>query len=104
MDITNIYVLTEARSDLDIGKEFYDQQNQGIGMYFRDSIISDIESLVIYAAVHPKRFGFYRMTSKRFPFSIYYNIKDNNAYVIAILPDKREPSWIIDNLTPRQND
>ena len=46
---------------------FIKENGTEIGNYFRDSIISDIEALFIYAGIHSKKFGFYRMPAKRFP-------------------------------------
>jgi len=56
-------------------------------------LIADIESLVIYAGVHTKRYGFYRMFSKHFPYAIYFELKDDIAFVAAIFPMRRDPDW-----------
>ena len=99
MNIQCIQILSEAETDLEDGRTFYEIQEQGIGDYFWDSLISDIESLVIHAGVHPKVNGFYRMTSRRFPYSIYYSVDKDSAYVIAVLPEKRNPDWITEKLS-----
>jgi len=98
MSIVNVQILTEAVSDLEVGKQFYNQQEKGVGEYFWDSLISDIESLIIYAGVHSKVNDLYRMTAKRFPYSIYYSVEKNTAYVVAILPERRNPHWIKEKL------
>ncbi len=67
MNIKRIQVLTDAENDLDEGRKFYDKQSKNIGNYFWDSLLSDIESLVVFAGIHRKEFGFYRMLSKRSP-------------------------------------
>jgi hypothetical protein len=60
-----------------------------------DSLFSDIDSLKIYAGIHQVYFGkYYRLLSKRFPFAVYYRIKDNTALVYAIIDCCRDPSWI----------
>ena len=94
MMVKDVFVLTDAENDLDAGKEFYDLNQPGVGEYFWDSLIADIESLFIYAGIHRKDFGFYRMLSKRFPYAVYY-------YVIAILPIRRNPLWIQSQLIQR---
>ena len=43
----NIEILSNAETDIAIGISFYESQNQGLGKYFLDSILSDIESLHI---------------------------------------------------------
>lgn len=42
-----IRILTSARNDLADGRNFYEQQGEGIGDYFLDSLISDIDSLAL---------------------------------------------------------
>jgi hypothetical protein len=34
------------------------------------------------------------MLAKRFPYAIYYEIVDDIAYVVAVLPMRRNPAWI----------
>ena len=98
MKIKHIQILSEAETDLEDGRFFYDEQGTGVGSYFWNSLISDIESLVIFGGVHSKEHGYYRMTSKRFPYSIYYTVKTDTAYVVAVLPEKRNPAWIAQKL------
>ena len=101
MRINNVVALKEVVDDLNDGKAFYDQREAGIGDYFWDSIVADIESLRIYAGIHSKRYGLYRMFARRFPFAIYYDIHDEIAYVVAVLPMRRDPRWIKKKLEER---
>ena len=101
MKIKDVVILKEVANDLNDGKFFYDQKEAGVGDYFWDNLIADIESLIIYAGIHNKRFGLYRMFAKRFPYAIYYEIKDEIAFVIAVLPMRRDPTWIKRELKER---
>ena len=100
--IKDIVVLEEAVSDLNEGKDFYNAKNPDIGEYFWDSLIADFESLYIYAGIHIRKFGFYRMLSKRFPYSIYYNVYNNIAYIAAVLPMRRDPALIVNKIKKRR--
>ncbi|TAN45480.1 MAG: type II toxin-antitoxin system RelE/ParE family toxin [Nitrospirae bacterium] len=80
--------------DLNSGKTFYDRKEAGVGDYFWDSLLADLESLIIYAGIHSKQFGLYRMLANRFPYAVYYEIVDDVAYVVAVLPMRRNPDWI----------
>jgi hypothetical protein len=60
-----------------------------------------VESLIIYAGIHVKAIGFHRILSKRFPYAIYYEVKNNSAYVVAVLPMLRDPKWIRGKLEER---
>lgn len=103
MNVKHIHILSEAEADLDVGRFFYENQEPGVGEYFWDSLLSDIESLIIYAGVHSKVYGYYRMSSKRLPYSIYYDLNDNSAYVIAVLPERRNPNWVLNKLSKKAN-
>jgi hypothetical protein len=89
-----VVILEDAAEDLESGAQFYESCATGVGDYFLDSILSDLDSLVLFAGVHPIYFGFHRMLSKRFPFGIYYEVEDEVVYVYAILDLRRDPSWI----------
>ena len=68
---------------------------------FLSIIDFDIESLRIYAGIHNKKYGLYRMFAKRFPYAVYYEIEQEVAYIVAILPMKRDPLWIKEQLVER---
>lgn len=81
-----------AIQDIDKAVNFYDQIEFGLGGYFFDSIIADIEALKFFAGLHQQRFGHYASPAKRFPFIIYYNIGDTFVDVLAILDTRENPS------------
>ncbi len=97
MTIKDVIAIKEVKSDLDKGEPFYESQAFGIGLYFRDSIISDIESLRLYAEIHSKHLGLYRMLSARFPYAIYYEILGTIAIVIAVLDMRKNHLWYVIN-------
>ena len=94
MNVKNVITLREVADDLQDGKAFYERRETGVGDYFWDSLISDIESLYIHAGIHSKKFGFHRMLSKRFPYAVYYQIEKKIAQIVAVLPIRRDPAWI----------
>ena len=89
-----IKISESAYRDLDEGFAFYELQEDSLGSYFQDSLFSDIDSLKIYAGIHSIHLGKYRLLSKRFPYSIYYTIKNDVIIVSAILDCRRNPNWI----------
>ncbi len=99
MNVKNIHVSSDAEGDLEDGRNFYNQQQQGIGNYFWDTLISDIESLLISAGVHAKKFDYYRMSSKRFPYSVYYEVNNQEVFIVAVLPERRNPMWTSNKLS-----
>ena len=86
-----IKVHRSAKVDLLEGKLFYDEKQLGLGDYFESSLESDIESLKLYAGIHPKYRGFYKALSERFPYSIYYRIVEGVIRVYAVLDNRSDP-------------
>ena len=90
----SIRILDAASCDLIEGYHFYEKQDTGLGEYFIDSLFSDIDSLQIYAGIHPVFFeSYHRMLAKRFPFAVYYRIVDGDALIYAVLDCRRNPAW-----------
>ncbi len=90
-----IKILNSANLDLIDGYWFYEKQAKELGAYFLDTLSSDIHSSKIYAGIHSVHFENYlRLLSKRFPFAVYYRIKDDTALVYAVLDCRRDPAWI----------
>ena len=98
----NVVILEDAAEDLESGAQFYESCATGVGDYFLDSILSDLDSLILFAGVHPIYFGFHRMLSKRFPFGIYYLETDTETRVVAVIDLRRNPSWIRKKVTERK--
>ena len=86
-----VEISTDAHEDLANGHAFYERQSSGLGGYFADTLYSEIESLQIYAGIHPIRNGFYRMLARRFPYSIFYQIECDVARVYAVLDSRMNP-------------
>lgn len=95
-----IRILDSALEDLDRGRVFYDRQGEGLGAYFIDSLFSEIDSLVLYAGIHRKVFGFHRALAKRFPYAVYYQIeKEDVVLVWRVLDFRQAPERIRRALT-----
>jgi len=102
MKIFNVLTTEFALNDLDLGREFYAKNSKELGEYFYDTLLSDLESLRFYAGIHLKEDGIYKMFSKRFPYSIYYDLNDDLVRVIAIFDQRKEPSLNYEELNERK--
>jgi len=90
-----IKILRSAQNDLLESYYFYELQQDGIGSYFLESLFADIESLKIYAGMHPIYFEkYHRLLSKRFPFAVYYLIEGEEIRIYAVIDCRRKPAWI----------
>jgi hypothetical protein len=95
-----IEILDHAQADLVQGYRYYENKEAGLGIYFLDTLYSDIDSLSVYGGIHPKRYkNFNRALSKRFPFAIYYTVENDTVRIRSVVDCRKHPSWIRDRLT-----
>ncbi len=95
-----IRITNAAEEDIEKGYYFYERKSPDLGIYFLDSIYSDIDSLLVFAGIHRHVFGYHRLLSKRFPFAIYYELDGDVVLVKAVLDCRRDPTWTRSKLTP----
>ncbi len=94
-----IKILKTAKNDLKESYWFYEKQQKGIGSYFLEAISADIESLRLYAGIHPVFFGkYHRLLAKRFPFAIYYRVIGEEIRIYAVFDCRRNPVWLKEKL------
>jgi hypothetical protein len=99
-EAVRIQILDEAEDDLEEGRNFYERCESGIGDYFIVSLAADIDSLRLFAGIHPVEFDFHRALSKRFPFGIYYRVESEIVRIYAVFDLRRDPAWIRRRLRP----
>ena len=97
-----IKLLSTALEDLYEARLFYEKQGEGLGEYFFDSLFSDIDSLLLYAGIHQKVFGYHRMLAKRFPYAVYYQVEKDTVVVWRGLDLRRDPEKIRQALDTRR--
>lgn len=99
-----IQIFDHAKFDLLDGFEFYEHQAEGVGQYFLDSLYSDIDSLALYAGIHPRKFAdFHCLLSRRFPYAIYYTLQGDLVSVHAVMDCRQDPGEIEKRLFQEQS-
>jgi plasmid stabilization system protein ParE len=86
-----VRILPSALDDLPRGVVFYERQGEGLGADFLDSLCSEIDSLLLYAGIHRRVFGFHRLLSRRFPYAIYYRKNERTVEVWRVLDCRQDP-------------
>jgi len=81
-------------ADLEKGRDFYEEREEGLGEYFMDSLFSDIDSLALFGGTHSMRWGYYRLLSKRFPYAVYYRVSEGVVHVWRVLDCRQHPRKI----------
>jgi plasmid stabilization system protein ParE len=87
-----IKILSSATDDLYDGFRFYERQTPGLGIRFFRSLFTDIDSLLVHTGIHPVRFGYFRLLSKRFPYAIFYSLEEDVIVVRRVLDTRRDPA------------
>ena len=91
MKLYRVRVTEFAAEDLKKAEVFYELQAEGLGSYFFDALLADIETLSWSAGIHPKDHGYFKMLARRFPYSIYYSVDEETVLVVAVLDQRRSP-------------
>ena len=91
-----IRILPSAIADLERGRDFYERQGLGLGQYFLNTLFSDIDSLLLYGGIHSMHWGYHRLLSKRFPYAVYYRVKEDAIEVRRVLDCRQHPRKITD--------
>lgn len=89
-----IRILDNAKLDLVDGFYFYDEQEESLGQYFLDCLYSDIDSLLIFAGIHRKKYGLFWLLAKRFPYAVYYDLAGEEVQIHAVLDCRQDPKFI----------
>jgi hypothetical protein len=86
--------LESADRDLNDAYSFYEKQRDGLGAYFFEQIIPQLDQLPITAGVHRRFTGYHRYLCKTFPFAVYYKVEDDVILVRRVLDCRQDPSRI----------
>ena len=97
----SVHVLDAAVEDIEQARDFYDGIEFGVGDYFSDSLIGDLERLSLFHGIHSWHFGFHRMLAGHFPFGIYYRDQEDVTEVFPVLDLRRDPAWLRAELLKR---
>jgi hypothetical protein len=94
-----IKILDRAEDDLVSGFKFYEEQQRGLGAYFRESLLADIHRLRIFGGIYRVVYrNYHRALSKQFPFAIFYTLSSETVFVHAVVDCRRKPAWIKEHL------
>lgn len=84
-----------ALGDLIEGCRFYEEQDAGLGDYFEQSMLQELESLKSTGGIHRLVHGRHRLICTNFPYAVYYRMEPSgDASVLRILDCRRDPRWI----------
>jgi toxin ParE1/3/4 len=89
-----------AESDLQESINFYNEQQENLGQSFLGVINETFTSIKNNPLQFPKAYKeFRRVITPRFPFIIFFVMKEDVCYVLAIFHTSRNPNIIKDRFT-----
>ncbi len=88
-----LIIRPEARTDdlLDTF-QWYQEQRSGLGFDFKLCIDGVFSKLQKHPSIYKKVYqNIRRAVTRRFPFSVFYIIENNNVIILAVLHARRDP-------------
>jgi plasmid stabilization system protein ParE len=91
----NVEFLEPARAEFTEAIGYYDDQEEGLGFQFSESIRATIERIIQYPEAWPLISNrTRRCRTKGFPYGVIYQVRGNALLIIAVMHLRREPqSW-----------
>lgn len=99
-----VLITQSAEQDLADAADFYEGQDAGAGGCFMRHMVAEIDSLSSIGGIHSRRWGYHKMPTKRFPYLIYYFIKDDTVHVRAVVDGRRDPARIRQTVIQRRQE
>ena len=87
-----LIIRPEARTDLLDTFQWYQEQRSGLGFDFKLCIDEVFSKLQKHPSIYKKVYqNIRRAVTRRFPFSVFYIIENNNVIILAVLHARRDP-------------
>lgn len=81
-----------AKNDLEVAFVWYEKQRYGLGFEFLDCIEIAIKEVLTFPEMYQLCYSnFRRNVIRRFPFSIFYTIEDNEIVVHSVFDNRQNP-------------
>ena len=90
----NIEISKYAQSEIDDSKEFYNLQKDGLGDDFKYDVFIAINNIATFPNLYPNVVeGIKRCLLHRFPYSIFYAIRNQSVVIVSVAHQHRKPRY-----------
>ncbi|MFA6011336.1 MAG: type II toxin-antitoxin system RelE/ParE family toxin [Desulfobacteraceae bacterium] len=87
-----LYYTDRAKDDIELAFSWYEQQQRELGLEFICCMEDALKRIMEYPEIYPVRYACFRgCPLKRFPFSIFYSIENNNIIVHSVFDNRQNP-------------
>jgi len=81
-----------SKDDVELAFAWYERQRRGLGFEFLNCLEASIQNIINYPEIYQIRYSIFRgCPIRRFPFSIFYTIEDNEIVVHSVFNNRQEP-------------
>ena len=90
----NIEISKLAYNEIEESKEYYNLQKDNFGLDFKSDVFKAIKNIALSANLYPIiSDNIRRCLLHRFPFSIFYTVKQNTIVILSIAHQHRKPKY-----------
>lgn len=81
-----------SKSDYDISVDYYKRESDNLAVRFKNNIKKSIKRIEAFPNLYPKiNDRVQKCVVLKFPYTIYYTIKDEDIYILAIASHYKNP-------------
>lgn len=84
-----------VKDDVESDFLWYEKQKKGLGIEFLDSIEMNLDNIVTFPEMYKTCYSnFRRCVIRRFPFSIFYTIENEEIIVHSVFDNRQNPKKV----------
>ena len=84
--------LEPAREEFEDAIAYYDRQEAGLGVRFKNEIRHSIEMIRLFPALYPvQKEDIHKCVSRTFPYTVFYRYEEETIYIYAVANHHKNP-------------
>ena len=88
----NLQYTSRAKDDIELAFEWYERQRRGLGFDFLDCVEIAVKSILKNPNLYRIFYSNFRTcVIRRFPFSVFYTIENNEIIIHSIFDNRQDP-------------
>ena len=81
-----------SKDDIELAFEWYEKQKRGLGFDFLYCVEDSLKSILSFPEMYEKAYSnFRRCVIRRFPFSVFYTIEEDEIVIHSIFYNRQDP-------------
>ena len=82
-----------SKDDVELAFSWYERQRRGLGFEFLDCVEASLQNIIDGPEIYQMRYSNFRgCPIRRFPFSIFYKIEENEIVVHSVFDNRQDPN------------